>query len=468
MEHALLEKFRELVSAGMGLAIHSRDEERLAQVIAARQATHRCATAEEYYDLLSKPSAARGAEWQELGTRLTIGESYFFRDQGQIALLTNQLLPEIIERNRGARALRLWSAGCSTGEEPYTLAILLDRLLPDQGDWNVAIFGTDINRQALEAADRAVYGAWSFRNVSPEIRERYFTRCARGWRLDERIRARVTFACHNLRDPRVPDDVAVLGDMDLIMCRNVLIYFSHSAVGLAIETLTDALKEGAFLLTGHGELHGHRLDRLQTQVFPESVVYRRREASPAGSAPPLAEPRTTRHEPSTRIVFPPIGKPGQRAHPRETHSPKRGAVGESEPLLTDAPRDSQLLSRLAQARANAGQMAQAADLCQRAIAVDPMDPAPYYLLAHIAEDRGERAEAKAQLKKIIYLAPNFVAAYLDLGQLYAVDQDAVRARKMRESALALLLTMAPDTPVEQFGGVTAGNLAREVAESLRR
>src|SRR5262249_24082640 len=134
----------------------------------------------------------------ELLEALTIGETHFFRNRAQFAALESHILPELIARRRDTRQLRVWSAGCASGEEPYSLAIAIERQLPDVADWQVLILATDINRQALEKARRGVYGAWSFREVPPEVQASYFIPRGREFEIVPRVRERVTFAYLNL------------------------------------------------------------------------------------------------------------------------------------------------------------------------------------------------------------------------------------------------------------------------------
>lgn len=130
--------------------------------------TQRLPSAAALYSLLT--DATHGPKAREaLVHDLLIGETHFFRNRPQFEALEKHILPEIISRRRAARRLRIWSAGCATGEEPYSLAILLHRLLPDLADWNILILATDINRQALQQAQRGVYGPWSFREVPDTI-----------------------------------------------------------------------------------------------------------------------------------------------------------------------------------------------------------------------------------------------------------------------------------------------------------
>src|SRR5881628_1323865 len=134
-------------------------------------------------------------EWRRLIADLTVCETYFFREYPCFDALEQSILPPLIaERSaQGFRILRLWSAGCSTGEEAYSLAIVLDRLLPDRPDWRITILGTDVDAGVLDQARRGVYREWSFRTLPPGIRERYFPAHGDGFELDHRIREMVSF-----------------------------------------------------------------------------------------------------------------------------------------------------------------------------------------------------------------------------------------------------------------------------------
>jgi chemotaxis protein methyltransferase CheR len=209
-------------------------------------------------------------------------ETYFFRDHGQFDLLRLRLLPELIERRRATKTLRLWSAGCSSGEETYSLAMLLDMLLPERDGWNILILGSDIDEKALAKARRAHYGQWSFRMAPTALKHRYFRRTGDEWTLDERIRSMVTFRTSNLIGEAFPG--AELRDMDLILCRNVFIYFGAAAVAAVAEKLAAALSEGGYLMTAHTELIGHRVPNLQSRLFAEGVVYQRAAPVPVSVA----------------------------------------------------------------------------------------------------------------------------------------------------------------------------------------
>ena len=147
----------------------------------------------------------------ELVEHLTVGETYFMRDAGQIAARRDTILPEVIARRQSQQRLRLWSAGCSTGEEVYSLAILLSETRPLTG-WDITLIGTDVNRESLRLAREASYPAWSFRATSDRFRDRYFEPVAGGWKLidrtDEPTQLRAFDARH---EPVADDDVGPLG-----------------------------------------------------------------------------------------------------------------------------------------------------------------------------------------------------------------------------------------------------------------
>ena len=208
---------------------------------------------------------------------LTNGETYFFRDHGQFDLLRLRLLPELIERRRDAKTLRLWSAGCSSGEEAYSLAMLLDMLLPKRDGWNILILGSDIDEAALAKARRGHYGQWSFRMAPPALKQRYFQRKGDEWMLDERIRSMVTFRTSNLIGETFPS--AELRDMDLILCRNVFIYFGAACRGRRCGQ-TGCRAERRRL--SHDR--SHRTHRPSRAKSAEQIIRRRRGVS-TGAAP---------------------------------------------------------------------------------------------------------------------------------------------------------------------------------------
>lgn len=302
MNDAIIEQFVKLISDYTGLHIREQDSNVLQQKIWTRMKALKLFQPEEYYQILAAVTEQKlenlresEAEWKKLISLLTTGESYFFRDRGQFKLLENHIFKELIERqysqnliakSETPKSLRIWSAGCSTGEEPYSLAILLQEMLPNWQEWEILIIGTDINQEAIEKAKRGIYSQWSFRLVDPALQKRYFIERDGEWEIKETIRSMVKFRCGNLVQERFPNKESELENMDLIICRNVFVYFDAKAIALVLEKFYNTLKPGGYLITAHAELHGQNLGRFKTKLFPESIVYQREEETSDGENEP--------------------------------------------------------------------------------------------------------------------------------------------------------------------------------------
>jgi chemotaxis protein methyltransferase CheR len=241
-----LARLREVVRERVGISVPAG---RLAELgRAARAAVEReepagteTAGAAAVAGLIDRGSAGYGV-LDTLVAGMNLGETYFFRDAEQMAALEGHILPEVIARRRAEHRLRIWSAGCSTGEEPYTLAILLARLLPDLPRWDVLVLGTDVNGASLRRARRGVYRAWSLRGATPESLAPHLVPDGPDFAVSAAIRAMVTFDRLNLAVDRYPDA------LDLVLCRNVLLYFDTATGRRVVGRLRDALSPGGWLL----------------------------------------------------------------------------------------------------------------------------------------------------------------------------------------------------------------------------
>lgn len=430
MSHDLLERFLPLLATRTGLHVRDKDRATLARALEAR-VRESGLSPEEYWRALMRDTAMEG-EWKKLLPRLTNGESYFLRDKGQIALLRDRLLPELLEMRKNERSLRVWSAGCSTGEEVYTLAMLISELLPRHAEWRITIIGTDINEEALDKARRGVYGTWAFRAVPDEVRTRYFEQGAQGLEIKSELRGLVRFALLNLRGEGFPNRAQELADFDLILCRNVLIYFDREAIAHTLRGFAASLRDGGYLLTGHAELTGHDPAPLVVRAYTQSVAYQKTAAVVAAPERFVAVKSSGNLRPTApRVAL----RPPDATAPISTvlRAPAPPNIAAKAPAAK-APD----LHEQARAAANAGKYEDAVRLCREAIAWDATDAAAYALWAHVEDEQGDAAAAKGLWKKVIYLAPSQPEAYVELGALYEREGDFRRARQMRESALALL------------------------------
>ena len=479
MSHDLLSRFLPLLSARTGLHVREKDRPSLERALETR-IRESSLSHSDYIRTLELDASLTG-EWKVLLPRLTNGESYFLRDKGQITLLRDHLLPELIERRKKQKSLRLWSAGCSTGEEAYSLAMLISELLPRRNDWNVSVLGTDINEESLARARRGVYGSWAFRAVPDDVRTRYFEENESGLEIRADLRALTRFVPLNLRGNGFPSQNNELVDIDLIVCRNVLIYFDSPAVAHALKGFSATLRPGGYLLTGHAELAGHDPAPLAVRAFLHSVAYQKLDAAPVGlpaSAVTIAHRADPRPAPvvARNPVPPMIARPSstingvRNGNATPATNPAASPTAPKSTVLSPAsqPRETPAgaadLCAKARAAADAGNYDAAVSFCRAAVAADATSAEAYALWAQVAMEQGNCDESKALWKKVIYLAPAEPEAYLELSALYHRDGDMRRARQMLETALSILNAVPAAA-----GGQTAHYeaMTRHIQELLR-
>jgi chemotaxis protein methyltransferase CheR len=229
-----------------------------------------CESYEQYYDLL-RFDTFRDRELTALFDVVTTNETYFFRDQPQLAAFMNRIVPEIVRRNRGMRRVRIWSAACSTGDEPYTLAMLLAEQ-PGLADWKLDILGTDLNGTVLSFAQRGVYGDYAVRHVPAALRRKYFTGGAGQHVLSPRIKSLVRFMQLNLYDTA---RLKIIRDMDVIFCRNCLIYFDDRARRKILGGLEGCLRPEGYLVIGFSESLHDQPAGWKAVHADRSVVYQK-------------------------------------------------------------------------------------------------------------------------------------------------------------------------------------------------
>jgi len=228
----------------------------------------------DYYHYL-KYNRKKDQELMDIMDILTTNETYFFRESFQLKAFTDEVMPELLQRKSasGRRSIRIWSAGCSTGEEPYTIAMLLHGIMDLRG-WNIEIVGTDISQRVLQHARRAVYGKSSFRATDEKYVKRFFIEQDDGLKVCDEIRDLVTISHLNLFDV---NRMIMLGKMDLIFCRNVIIYFDLAAKKRVVDSFFNALYEGGFLLLGHSESLMNVTTQFTLRHFKNDMIYQRPE-----------------------------------------------------------------------------------------------------------------------------------------------------------------------------------------------
>jgi chemotaxis protein methyltransferase CheR len=414
-----------------------------------------------------------------LGRHLTIGETYFFREETVFRALSEQLLPPLLERRRrGGMTLRFWSAACSTGEEPYSLAILLRRLLPDLGDWNLTILATDINKESLRRAEEGVYREWSFRGVQKDLKETWFTRTPPGhYRVRPEVRKMVTFAYHNLVDDPYPSLTNQTNAMDVIFCRNVLMYFSEQMRRHVMEHLERSLVDEGLLVVGGSESTLLPPPGLVSARLPDAAVYRKSLRHRGAAAAKVSSPR-----PSIPATAPPSGispprkEPARRAEPpsdpflRMKQAYGRGdyeAVCRHAASLSrrevDLP-DAALM--VARSCANMGRLQEALSWVEQAISLNRVNAEAHYLRAMILDEQNKTPQALDALRVTIYLAPDFIPAYVALGNIYRRLEDQLSAERNFRNALLLLEPLGDEDAVPHSEEMRAGRLREAIIAAM--
>jgi chemotaxis protein methyltransferase CheR len=447
---ALLSQLSDLLESQMGLHFSRerwRDMER-GIATAARESGY--AETEAFVHWLLSASLTR-PRIEDLASHLTVGETYFFRERESLDIFEQRLLPELLRaRSPSERHLRIWSAGCCTGEEPYSIAMMVDRLIPDSEKWTLTILATDINPHALRKAARGVYGAWSFRDTPGWLKERYFTRRPDGrFEIQPRIRRMVTLSYLNLADDAYPSLVNGANAMDVIFCRNVLMYFAQDRARTVVDKLHRSLVDGGWLITSPAETSYLQGSSFTAVEFPGAFLFRK----PAASRSPAAAVGHQRPWPERE------GAESDAPAPPTPQSPAmQPGVGNAPELEErDTPQ------RNARACADEGRLAEAMEWCEQAIATDKMNSAHHYLLAAICQERGERETAERALGRALYLEPEFALAHFALGNLCLGTGRQREARRHFANALTVLNAYPAEAQLPESDGLSAGRLVEIIA-----
>lgn len=261
---------RDLIYQHCGLHFSENNKYLLEKRLSKQLRHHQYKNFKDYYYLL-RYSKNRDQELAQAIDLLTTNETYFFREESQLRTFVQEIIPETLVRREkeGSRRLRIWSAGCSTGEEPYTLAMLLLERSELKG-WSIDIIGTDISQRVLQVARRGVYGSSSFRATDAHYIRKYFEEFEGKFRIVDEVRRMVSISHLNLFDSA---RVSLLGQMDAIFCRNVIIYFDLEAKKKVIEHFAQRMYPGGFLLLGHSESLANVSTRFVLRHFTHDMVY---------------------------------------------------------------------------------------------------------------------------------------------------------------------------------------------------
>ena len=463
-----------------GLAL--TDPGRPAAAIRRAMAQVRIRDADRYRELLESDPVLLDA----LLAELTVGESYFLRERGQLDFIGQEVIPEIRQRRGAGHVIQAWSAGCAGGEEAYSLAILADQIGAGVA---VRVLGTDIARERLDFARRGVYGKWSLRGVPAHVMERYFRQRGRSVEVAPEIRAAVAFRHLNLVDENWHSAGVELGRMDLVLCRNVLIYFDPAAIDRVARRLVDSLSDEGWLFLGAS-------DPILTDIVPCDVVitgagiaYRRKprergsshrrwqSSGQMGWSDAALSTTSTTPEPAREAAaaaihekIPPLTAESHSASARrlEEHFAGMRAAYEGAEYVQVTVRATQYVTEnaddvggwilLVRSLANLGRLEEAGVACAVALDRHRTSAELTYLHALLLREAGYTADAIAALRRALYLDHRFVAAHLALGDLFAARGDLDAASRSFRNAERLLQRPAEGPSLVGTDGLDAARL----------
>lgn len=491
------EHLRKLIVQKIGLEIRDQNIDDFEQIIIMRTRKLGFDNTKNYLNFLSFQTRDSQKEWEELVSQLTNNESYFFRDQGQFKLLKETIFPELIQQKKFSKSLRICSAGCSTGPEPYSLAIVLKELIPNIQQWNILILGVDINQDVLDVAKKGIYSPWSFRRVDEVTKEKYFNKMGEQYKINDDIKQLIKFEVCNLVEETENSKKSSFYNIDLIVCRNVFIYFSQDTIEKILNNFYKKLQPSGYLLTGHAEIFSQNssIKKFKKNLFFQSLIYQKpklgefvqtREFSSVAKKDPSVKPIKNKINTDTFKVIPKSPQPLSKFTTNLLNSSEQAkntsvkeidhkieinkiklllknknynlVIQKLKTILEQSPHDLDYLYLLAETYANMGQYEQAINHCKAAIKIDHLSLNFYYLLAEIYEEKEDFGQTQTILNQIIYLDTDSVYGYFKLGNFYHSQGNAKKARKMYQNTLKILHDLPENQLIPELNDLSVQEL----------
>ncbi len=426
-------------------------------------------TPEEYLVLLVKCDD-HSPLLEHLIIGVTVGETYFFRDKHQIELLKNRILVSIIQKKRlqNNLSLRIWSAGSATGEEIYTIVMLLYEMIPDLSNWTLNLLATDINTKALKKAIAGVYGEWSMRSIEDHYKQKFFTQNNREYTLQTNLRDLVHFDYLNLNEDIYPAIFNGTNAQDLILCRNVFIYFDNNKIAHFMKKLNACIVPGGYLMLGASDPVNIK-DTDFIFHYHDGLIFTRPSESEKTETikPVLAQPA------QVRVSIPKLVKPVVqqiRATKKLTHEFKteitellhQSQWNEALNMISlygSAENDKQFVcSAKATALANLGKLDEAEKMCLECLTQNSIDKNMYFTYALILIELNNLTKAEEILKKTIFLDHQFVPGHFQLGLLFLRQRNKDAGLKSLNNALLIANTKKANEEVIGSQGLNYGHL----------
>jgi chemotaxis protein methyltransferase CheR len=404
-------------------------------------------------------------ELEVLIDHLTICETYFFREKLALNLLKEKIIPSIEASSQKEKMhLNIWCAGCSTGEEPYSLAITLKESLPWPEQWEVTLLGTDINARALEKARGGIYSPWSFRDTPAAIKKKYFSESEKNLVIKPDIKKMVQFSRHNLATDPFPATSDGGKQWDVIFCRNVLMYFSPDVIKRITGKIYDSLKSEAWLITSQVELNDDYFGVFKRVMFDNGIFYRK---SPKETLITQQEQSLFANKSRPSFLSPKQERKHSTAQAGQRNRLKTSTqvqIKKQEHSLISQKSDDQFVSKemelfvKGRALADAGKLDEAAAAMSTLLTNGGGQAEHFFVYATILIEMERFQEADQNLVRALYLEPDHHAARLNRSQLLRKTGKHVQASKEMRNLLDDISTFDDHEPLPHLDGMTAGRV----------
>jgi chemotaxis protein methyltransferase CheR len=471
------QKFHDYLILHSGLHFERRNYKVLERGLDSRMTALRINSFSDYFEYLNQ-NRERRQELQKLLQFLTVGETFFFRYNAHFDALTRAVVPGLIKAGRD-RNIRILSAGCSTGEEPYSIAMALMDALPDWKKRDIRIFATDINSRSLRRAREGVYNSWKIRVTDNSYLERYFYRVGESYVVNDEVKSLVDFSYLNLQ---ISDQLPA-NSFDIIFCRNVMIYFTTATTKKVVEKFAEALNPGGYLFLGHSETLSHISSRFERHILAGGFYYTKKseaaaqgKQSLAGKLPPAQaavdkRPAVERILPA--IKSPPVGTRQDKKPDLEAvfalalNSMYQGNYPEAAAVISEVlrvkPDHTGAIMAEGEIHLMCGRAEEALERFNKALSLNDLLAEGYFLRGFLFEMRDRIKDALDEYRKAVLLKMDFVMPHYNLGKLYFRSGDVKSCSREFRNSLKMLEKAGREAIIPFSGG-----LSREVfLEQLR-
>jgi chemotaxis protein methyltransferase CheR len=471
-----------VIASALGLHFPSDRRAVLSRGLADAAAEMGYHNMKEFLNWFAKASFTK-EQIEILASHLTISETYFWREPSVFDALTQSALKELIDLKGDNKNINVWCAGCSTGEEAYSIAIALCRTIPRIKDWKVKIFATDINAKALVKARSGVYGTWSFRNTPLWLKEFYFVRTEnREYEVIPEIKEMVDFSVFNLITENYNTSFCKNNRMDLIFCRNVIMYFTDELTSEVSGRLFESLNPEGWLVVSACELSSELFHQFIPVNYPGSVLYRKSNNSVYTQSP------VSSNNQLLNSAFQPVIGTGINVNQVPSSENYLASMIENDFILPElSTQDEEILPAInalpvnhkeiadlisenktsIKLLADKGKLDEALAVCNDAIAANKLTAQLYYLKAEILQEQNRPNEAIQSLKQVIYIDPDHLLGYYTLGNIFMRRGAVKRGLHYFKNALLLLNSMSGEEILSGSDGLTVNYIKGIILSTLQ-